>query len=104
MTPNERAEFDFLLERSSRAGTISFTHRDTGRSSNAMVAHVLGGPFPEPSQYPADRSDYAACLRAARQAPRHLRPRIRQVLAVYRSHLRSCMATPSQSEVPTHAR
>lgn len=39
-----------------------------GQSSDALVAHVLGGPEPTEGRYPIDWSDLGRCLGAYRMA------------------------------------
>ena len=72
MTLDEmQADIDFLLLRSGRAGSCSFTSdRWTGMSSNALVSLAYGG---KQDAMPHDRSDYAACVRTVRRLPKHRR-------------------------------
>lgn len=63
------ADVAFLLLRSGSAGSVSFTSdRWTGMSSNSLVAFAYGG---EQRHMPADRGDYAACVRTYVRLPRH---------------------------------
>lgn len=64
-----QADIDFLLLRSSEAGSCDFTSaRWTGMSSNALVRFAYGG---KQNCMPSDRSDYHACVLTARRLPAH---------------------------------
>lgn len=79
-----KAERDWLRRRARIAGTSHAGPRDYGISSNAMIEYALGGPYPDASEFPLDPSDLAACERAYRSAPEHLKPRMRPVLVCFR--------------------
>ena len=67
-----RADVAYLLNRAGNAGHYKYDPgRDFGASSNALVAYAYTGI--EPTEWPKDRSDYAACVRAVRKMPRHRR-------------------------------
>ena len=62
--------------------------RDTGISSDALVAAVvLGREVPERS-YPFDLSDLGRCQRAVEFAPAHLKPRAQAILDAFEKHVR----------------
>ena len=69
-TDDLRADVAYLLNRAGNAGRLR-THykydprRDFGASSNALVTYAYTGL--EPTEWPRDRSDYAACVRAVRK-------------------------------------
>jgi hypothetical protein len=65
-------DIGFLLRRAMKAGTCSFTSdRDTGLSSNSIVA-IAYGLIPLSQQtLPMDRSDWLACLRTWEAIPPH---------------------------------
>lgn len=66
-----QADLKFLLSRADAAGSCSFGgERWTGMSSNAIVRKAYGG---RQDCMPADRSDYAACVRTVRRLPKHRR-------------------------------
>ena len=78
-----RADVAYLLQRASRAGHLRFdAQRDYGVSSNAIVLYAYTGLEPTQWQWPSDRADYAACVRAVRKLPRHRRAP--EVLAMLR--------------------
>lgn len=61
----------FLVKRAGGAGGFGgWGRRSVGMSSNALVSLAYGGIQ---DQMPHDRDDYAACVRAVRQLPRHRR-------------------------------
>lgn len=65
------ADIAFLLSRAGHAGSCSFDKgRWTGMSSNSIVAVAFGG---KQTALPADRGDYAACVRTFARLPRHRR-------------------------------
>lgn len=67
-------DIKFLLLRAGSAGSCSFSSdRWTGQSSNAIVALAYGG---EQTAMPADRADYAACVRTVRRLPAHRRTEV----------------------------
>ena len=71
-TDDLRADVAYLLNRAAAAGHYKYDpRRDFGASSNALVNYAYTGI--EPTQWPSDRSDYAACVRAVRKMPRHRR-------------------------------
>ena len=73
------ADVAYLLQRAGNAGHYAYNpRRDFGASSNSLVNYAYTGL--EPTEWPRDRSDYAACVRAVRKMPRHRRTR--QVLAM----------------------
>jgi hypothetical protein len=60
--------------------------RDTGISSDALVAAVvLGCDVPERS-YPHDLSDLGRCQRAVDFAPAHVKPRAQAILDTFNEH------------------
>ena len=68
------ADVYYLLGRAAGAGHLRFdAQRDYGVSSNAIVQYAYTGVEPTEWQWPSDRSDYAACVRAVRNMPRHRR-------------------------------
>ena len=78
-TDDLRADVAYLLQRACNAGHCHFPpFRDYGASSNELVVYAYAGV--EPSTWPFDRADYAACVRAVRKMPRHRRTP--QVLAM----------------------
>lgn len=82
------AERNYLLDRSMRAGSISFGgERDTGRSSNALVRFAIAGKAIDETDYPSDPSDLAACFLARDRAPAHLQPAMDRMLVRYRAHV-----------------
>ena len=65
-------DVDFLLERAAKiSGDIEFvgTLRETGMSSNELVRFAYTGDHD--GTWPADMSDYAACVRAVANLPEH---------------------------------
>ena len=70
---NEEYEADiaFLLARAGGANCCHFSddERDTGMSSNSLVAIAYGST--EKQVMPSDRSDLAACKRAYSKLPEH---------------------------------
>lgn len=74
------ADIAYLLNRACRAGHFSLSQaRDFGASSNALVLFAYAGI--EPTEWPRDRADYAACVRAVRKMPRHRRgPAVMEML------------------------
>jgi hypothetical protein len=81
-------ERDYLLQRASKAGTVSFSAgRDTGISSNALVAFAITGVEPGEDQYPRDPADLAACYNAQRGAPAHLQARMQPLIEKYRARV-----------------
>lgn len=67
---NLRAERDFLLARSSAAGSCRFSgYRWTGMSSNALVSVAFGR---RDNTLPRDSADLAACYRTVQRLPQHL--------------------------------
>ena len=74
-----RADVAYLLNRAAQASySKNDPWRDYGISSNAIVQYAYTGL--EPTVWPSDRSDYAACVRAVRKMPKHRRTP--QVLAM----------------------
>ncbi|MDQ0376541.1 hypothetical protein [Amycolatopsis thermophila] len=83
-----RAELEFVAERYRRDGSgVRFSKdRCTGVSSDALAWFAAGArPEPERHEYPADRSDLAACERTFHMAPPHLQERMLPVLERYRA-------------------
>ena len=63
-----RADVAYLLQRAAAAGHYKYDpRRDFGASSNALINYAYTGL--EPTVWPSDRSDYAACVRAVRNMP-----------------------------------
>lgn len=58
-----------------------------GRSSDAMVRFVLGGPKPKTGEYPLDWADFGRCLGAYRMAPLRLRQAMTPVLCDYAEYV-----------------
>ena len=90
MTPEHKADVDFLLARAMLAGSVSFSNhtRWTGMSSNSIVSVAYGG---QQECMPFDRSDYAACVRTVRRLPKHRKtPAVYEALriakAAYKQH------------------
>lgn len=84
-------DIEFLADRANRAGSCSFADdRDTGASSNSIVAIAYGLIPIEEQVFPSDASDLAACCRAFEKLPDHRKTktveealfRARQFLAV----------------------
>jgi hypothetical protein len=77
-------DVDYLVRRAKRAGGFyADSNRDWGMSSNSLVnyAYDVGVPV-----MPSDWHDYAACVRAARNLPRHRRTqRVLTALSVQKS-------------------
>lgn len=65
----------YLLNRATMAGMAGRFSCNAGRwwgaSSNALVLFAYTGI--KPTDWPRDRADYAACVRAVRMMPRHRR-------------------------------
>lgn len=59
------------------------TSRDTGASSIAILAHMMGFPRPEPGgwSYPSDPADLGRCLRLLERFP-HWRARLPEMAAL----------------------
>lgn len=73
-TENKRLkeDCDFLLSRSVKAGQCSFhSDRDTGTSSNSIVAIAYGQIGIEEQELPCDDSDLAACKKMWEKLPEH---------------------------------
>ena len=68
----------FLVERCGSAGSVGFggsdAGRDTGMSSNSIVAIAYGAPLDE-QVFPSDQSDLDACVRAFEKLPAHRKTR-----------------------------
>lgn len=66
------ADVGFLLDRSLKAGSCSFTsERDTGLSSNSIVAIAYGTHGLKDQVLPGDGSDLAACEKMWLRLPDH---------------------------------
>lgn len=84
-----RADVSFLLLRSGKAGSVSFSdkRRWTGMSSNAIVSVAYGG---KQDALPSDHSDFMSCLLCVRRLPRHRRtPEVAQALAKAKAAFRA---------------
>ena len=83
------ADVAYLIQRASGAGHLRFdAQRDYGVSSNALVLYAYTGVEPTEWQWPSDRSDYAACVRAVRKMPRHRRtPQVLAMLGKAKEHI-----------------
>ena len=67
-----KADVKFLLDRSQRAGSVSFTgNRETGRSSNSIVSIAYGRTKLKDQKMPSDISDLKACFRMWEKLPEH---------------------------------
>ena len=72
MTVEEKADFDFLLDRAGRCGAIHFTEgRETGISSNSIVGIAYGIVPLEKQEMPGDFSDLNACRNMWKKLPAH---------------------------------
>ena len=89
-TDDLRADVAYLLNRAAGAGYLRFdAQRDYGVSSNAIVQYAYTGVEPTEWQWPSDRSDYAACVRAVRKMPRHRRTaEVMQILGKAKGKMR----------------
>ncbi len=69
------ADIAFLLERAGHAGSCSFVDdgRETGRSSNSIVAIAYGATPLEQQALPCDSADLRACQRMWEKLPPHRR-------------------------------
>ena len=88
------ADVAYLLQRAAGAGHLRFdAQRDYGVSSNAIVLYAYTGVEPTQWQWPSDRADYAACVRAVRKMPRHRRtPEVMLMLGKAKSrYMEHCM-------------
>jgi len=67
-----KADKKFLLARCAKAGSCSFCkERDTGVSSNSIVAIAYGKIKLNEQDMPSDEADLAACIKAFGKLPRH---------------------------------
>lgn len=66
-----RQDITFLLDRSLRAGSCTFTGRDTGTSSDSIVAVAYGLVALSKQQLPSDQYDLDACNRMWAKLPEH---------------------------------
>lgn len=65
-------DIDFLAHRQQKAGSVSFTEeRETGISSNSIVAIAYGIVKPENQSLPCDWSDLNACRNMWKKLPDH---------------------------------
>jgi hypothetical protein len=65
-------DIQFLLKRAMQAGRCSFgDDRDTGASSNSIVAIAYGLDKLKNQKLPMDMSDLKACCRMWRKLPKH---------------------------------
>lgn len=72
MTAEEKADFDFLLDRAMRCGSISVTReRETGISSNSIVGIAYGVESLDKQRMPYDFSDLNACRNIWKKLPPH---------------------------------
>lgn len=62
--------------------------RDTGASSDALVAHVFGG-VPLGRRRPHDPGDLGRCLRATLSAPAHRRKAMAKQCVIWHDQLRA---------------
>ena len=66
------ADIDFLVSRTMKAGTCNFTdERDTGSSSNSIVAIAYGMQKLKDQILPGDMSDLNACRNMWKKLPEH---------------------------------
>ena len=73
------ADLAFLADRACQTGSVSFGgKRETGMSSNAIVAWVYG--IGDQDRMPMDRVDYGACVRTVRKMPAHRQAAAREAL------------------------
>ena len=69
---NEEQDLKFLVERQMKAGSISFTgDRDTGLSSNSIVAIAYGFETLERQKFPGDAADMSSCENMWGKLPAH---------------------------------
>ena len=71
---NEQMHQDirFLAERQLKAGSVSFTgERETGISSNSIVAIIYGLEPLEKQRFPSDVSDMESCENMWKKLPEH---------------------------------
>jgi hypothetical protein len=72
MTVEEKADFDFLLDRAMRCGWVTFTEeRETGISSNSIVGIAYGIESLNKQRMPGDFSDLNACRNMWKKLPPH---------------------------------
>lgn len=72
MTETEQADFDFLLAKADKAGTINFKDdRDCGVSSNSIVRIVYDVDGLNMQELPSDEADLEACENMWKKLPEH---------------------------------
>jgi len=72
MVKETEQDIKFLLKRSMKAGCCNFTaERDTGISSNSIVAIAYGFDDLSEQILPKDLSDFNACKKMWEQLPEH---------------------------------
>lgn len=72
MNKEETEDFNFLLNRCGKAGSILFTEdRDTGQSSNSIVSIAYGLTGLDKQILPRDGSDLRACENMFIKLPAH---------------------------------
>lgn len=70
----QKADIDFLLARCGSAGAFTIGNesgRDTGMSSNSIVAIAYGSKSLDQQVMPSDMGDWAACCRMLEKLPEH---------------------------------
>lgn len=65
------ADIKFLAERNLRSGIDCMDERETGLSSDSIVAIAYGTLPPEKQILPSDKSDLMACERMWKKLPQH---------------------------------
>lgn len=79
------SERNFLLERH-----LYGDHTWVGRSSTAMVTHIMSGAvglLPDPHDWPSDRWDLGRCEETLRRAPDHMKPAMAIMVERFRRHI-----------------
>ena len=64
-------DVQFLAQRLTRVGKWCQDERDTGQSSDSLVAIAYGTATVNEQKLPHDEFDYAACIRAFEKLPQH---------------------------------
>ena len=72
LEPQKTADINFLVNRTMKAGTCNFTdERDTGSSSNSIVAIAYGAQELKDQILPGDMGDLNACKNMWKKLPEH---------------------------------
>lgn len=94
------ADVDFLVARSGHAGSCSFSDgRETGMSSNSIVAIAYGKLPLENQVLPSDWSDLNACERMWLKLPKH-RKTLDAITALARASREVNAKYPKSANVP----